>query len=256
MTQITWLNPTNTLFPSPALALNEPNGLLAAGGDLSPDRILAAYHQGVFPWFNPGDPILWWSPSPRTVIYPDRLHISKSLRKIIRNGTYRVSFDHYFSKVMRACAAPRSYANGTWISEEIIASYSVLHERGFAHSVEVWKQAGDQEELVGGLYGIALGKIFFGESMFSRADNASKVGFAHLVQQLLAWDFKLIDCQVANDHLFSLGAVEIPREKFQQLLINFVKAPPNYPANWSNLELANWPSLKPATGSPSIERPI
>lgn len=232
MTQIPWLNPANTIFPSPTLALDEPNGLLAVGGDLSPERILAAYHQGIFPWFNPEDPILWWSPSPRTVIYPKQLHISKSLRKVIRSGTYFVSFDHCFSDVMRACAAPRSADGGTWISEEIIAGYSALHKRGFAHSVEVWK--GD--ELVGGLYGMALGRIFFGESMFSRADNASKVGFAHLVAQLLAWDFQLIDCQVANDHLFSLGAVEIPRTEFQQLLLNFVNVPPNYPANWSTLK--------------------
>lgn len=235
MTQIPWLHPANTLFPSPALALNEPNGLLAAGGDLSPERILAAYQHGIFPWFNPGDPILWWSPSPRAVIYPSQLHISKSLRKVIRSETYRVSFDHSFSEVMRACAAPRADADGTWISQDIIAGYSALHERGFAHSVEVWRQNGLHEELVGGLYGMALGRIFFGESMFSRADNASKVGFAYLVQQLLAWDFQLIDCQVANNHLFSLGAVEISREEFQQLLINFVKVPPNYPSNWSSL---------------------
>lgn len=256
MTQIPWLNPANTLFPSPALALNEPNGLLAVGGDLSPERILAAYQQGIFPWFNPGDPILWWSPSPRTVIYPSRLHISKSLRKVIRSGTYRVSFDLCFNEVMRACAAPRAYTDGTWISEEIIAGYSALHNRGYAHSVEVWQQTGAKEALVGGLYGMALGRIFFGESMFSRADNASKVGFAYLVQQLLTWDFQLIDCQVANDHLFSLGAVEIPREEFQQLLINFVKVPPTYPPNWSELKPANWSSIKLDGESPNIERPI
>jgi len=231
MTQIPWLNPSNTIFPAPDLALSEPNGLLAVGGDLSPDRILAAYKSGIFPWFNPGDPILWWSPSPRTVIYPSRLHLSKSLRKIIRAGTYRVTFDNCFNDVMRACSEPRRDSDGTWISEDIIAGYTALHRRGFAHSVEVWRG----QELVGGLYGMALGKIFFGESMFSRSDNASKVGFAHLVQQLIAWDFKLIDCQVANDHLFSLGAVEIPREEFQQLLLNFVHKIPNYPANWSTL---------------------
>ncbi|GGY66829.1 leucyl/phenylalanyl-tRNA--protein transferase [Cellvibrio zantedeschiae] len=255
MAQIPWLNPSEILFPSPALALNEPNGLLAVGGDLSPERILAAYHQGIFPWFNPGDPILWWSPSPRTVIYPTQLHVSKSLRKLIRSGTYRVSFDHCFSDVMRACAAPRSYADGTWISEDIIAGYSELHERGYAHSVEVWRKNDDQEELVGGLYGMALGRIFFGESMFSRADNASKVGLAFLVAQLQAWEFQLIDCQVANEHLFSLGAVEIPREEFQQLLINFVKVTPNYPPNWSKLTPENWPSLCPQNGNQNTERP-
>lgn len=252
MAQIPWLNPTDLAFPSPSLALDDPNGLLAVGGDLSPERILAAYHQGIFPWFNPGDPILWWSPSPRTVIYPHQLHISKSLRKTLSRGTYQVTFDHCFSEVMRACAAPRDYADGTWISEEIIAGYSALHARGFAHSVEVWQQLDTEKKLVGGLYGMALGRVFFGESMFSRADNASKVGFAHLVQQLLAWDFHLIDCQVANDHLFSLGAVEIPREIFQQHLIDFVKVPPNYidgsPTNWSN--------LTPVNGNWSTERPI
>lgn len=231
MTQIPWLNPATTIFPSPHLALSEPNGLLAVGGDLSPERILAAYHQGIFPWFNPGDPILWWSPSPRTIIYPGQLHISKSLRKVLRAGTYKVTFDHCFSDVMRACAEPRSYSDGTWISEDIIAGYTALHERGFAHSVEVWQD----QELVGGLYGMALGKVFFGESMFSRADNASKVGFAHLVRQLIAWDFQLIDCQVANDHLFTLGAVEITREEFQQLLLNFIYKKTNYPVNWSKL---------------------
>ncbi|RYY76133.1 MAG: leucyl/phenylalanyl-tRNA--protein transferase [Gammaproteobacteria bacterium] len=231
MTQIPWLNPTNTIFPAPALALKEPNGLLAVGGDLSPDRILAAYQKGIFPWFNPGDPILWWSPSPRTVIYPSQLHVSKSLRKLLRAGTYKVTFDHCFNEIMRACAGPRRHSDGTWISEEIIASYTALHQRGFAHSVEVWCN----DALVGGLYGMALGRIFFGESMFSRADNASKVGFAHLVQQLLAWDFQVIDCQVANDHLFSLGAVEIPRDDFQRLLLNFVSQPRTYPANWSSL---------------------
>jgi leucyl/phenylalanyl-tRNA---protein transferase len=244
MTQIPWLNTTNTIFPSPSLALDEPNGLLAVGGDLSPERILAAYRQGIFPWFNPEDPILWWSPSPRTVIFPNQLHISKSLRKVIRNGTYSVSFDHCFSDVMRACAAPRSDDGGTWISEDIIAGYSALHKQGFAHSVEVW----EGETLVGGLYGMALGRIFFGESMFSRADNASKVGFAHLVQQLIAWDFQLIDCQVANDHLFSLGAVEIPREEFQQILLNFVHVAPHYPANWSRLINTG--------GRPDVKRPI
>lgn len=254
MPPITWLNLANTLFPSPELALNEPNGLLAAGGDLSPDRILAAYHHGIFPWFSSGDPILWWSPSPRTVIYPNHHRVSKSLRKVIRSGTYRVTFDHCFSDVMRACAAPRDYADGTWISEEIIAGYSALHKRGFAHSIEVWKKNGLQEELVGGLYGMTLGRIFFGESMFSRADNASKVGFAFLVQQLLEWDFQLIDCQVASDHLFSLGAVEIPREEFQQHLINFVKTPPNYPPNWSELKPAELTSQLLTKGNP--ERPL
>lgn len=221
MCPIPWLDPQTCYFPSPHFALDEPNGLLAAGGDLSPERILAAYHQGIFPWFNPGEPILWWSPSPRTVIYPHQLHLSRSLKKTLRKGIYRVSLDTAFKQVMEACAAPRSNTSGTWISRDIIAAYCRLHQLGFAHSVEVW--AGTK--LVGGLYGIALGKMFFGESMFSRADDASKVGFAHLVQQLSLWGFPLIDCQVANEHLFSLGAVEIPREAFMEMLLDFSLRP-------------------------------
>jgi leucyl/phenylalanyl-tRNA--protein transferase len=221
MCPIPWLDPRNYSFPSPHSALDEPNGLLAAGGDLSPERILNAYYQGIFPWFNPGEPILWWSPSPRTVIYPNQLHLSRSLKKVLRKNVYRVSLDTAFKQVMEACAAPRVNASGTWISKDIITAYSRLHQLGFAHSVEVWSET----KLVGGLYGIALGKMFFGESMFSRADNASKVGFAHLARQLSLWDFPLIDCQVANDHLFSLGAVEIPRESFTEMLLDFTRRP-------------------------------
>lgn len=236
MAHIPWLNPDNLSFPSTEFALEEPDGLLAAGGDLSPDRILAAYRQGIFPWFSAGDPILWWSPNPRTVIFPMDLHISKSLRKTLRQGIYRVTFDRCFTSVMRACAAPRPYANSTWISEDVIAGYSALHTRGYAHSVEVWRE----NELVGGLYGVALGKIFFGESMFSRADNASKVGFAYLVRQLIAWDFRLIDCQVANDHLLSLGAVEIPRKEFLRFLVDFIKEPNVLGSHWSTLDIHKW----------------
>ncbi|HTF95149.1 MAG TPA: leucyl/phenylalanyl-tRNA--protein transferase [Cellvibrio sp.] len=236
MTTIPWLNPYNLQFPPAENALKEPNGLLAIGGDLSPERILAAYHHGIFPWFNPGDPILWWSPSPRTVIYPDQLHISKSLSKILRKGIYRVTFDNCFEDVMRACAEPRTYANETWISEDIIKGYTTLHNRGYAHSVEVWQE----NQLVGGLYGMALGKVFFGESMFSRVDNASKFGFAHLVRQLRIWNFQLIDCQVANNHLFSLGAMEIPREEFQKMLVNFIHEPSVYSRPWSTLTVGVW----------------
>ncbi|MCE3252657.1 MAG: leucyl/phenylalanyl-tRNA--protein transferase [Cellvibrio sp.] len=236
MISIPWLSPYNHEFPCLSNAMTEPEGLLAAGGDLSPERILAAYYRGIFPWFNPGDPILWWSPNPRTVVYPDQLHISKSLHKTLRRGIYRVTFDNCFQAVMAECAAPRAYTDGTWISDEIIAAYCELHERGFAHSVEVWCD----DKLVGGLYGIALGRIFFGESMFSRADNASKVGFAHLVRQLGTWDFQLIDCQVANDHLFSLGAIEIPREEFQRMLVNFAHEPDIYSLPWSNLNTMAW----------------
>lgn len=205
-------------FPDPSQALDEPNGLLAVGGDLRPERILMAYQKGIFPWFNPEDPILWWSPSPRTVFFPDQVRVSRSLQKVIRQKIYRVTFDADFLAVITACSQPRVYADGTWINEHIIAAYTELHKRGYAHSVEVWR--GD--ELVGGLYGMALGKIFFGESMFSRADNASKVGFITLVEWLKNNGFVMIDAQVANPHLFSLGAVEIPRAEFQQKLIDFV----------------------------------
>lgn len=236
MAHIPWLNPHSLSFPSTEFALEEPDGLLAAGGDLSPDRILAAYRHGIFPWFSAGDPILWWSPNPRTVIFPKDLHISRSLRKTLRQAAYRVTFDRCFTQVMRACAAPRSYANSTWISKDVIAGYTALHVRGYAHSVEVWLE----DELVGGLYGVALGKIFFGESMFSRADNASKVGFAHLVRQLLAWDFQLIDCQVANDHLLSLGAIEIPRKEFLRFLVDFTNEPNVFGSHWSTLDVEKW----------------
>lgn len=231
-----WLSPKHLRFPDIRSALKEPDGLLAAGGDLAPERILAAYRQGIFPWFSPGDPILWWSPDPRTVLFPKTHHISKSLRKTLCKGIYKVSFDQCFNQVMRACAAPRSYADGTWICEEMIDSYTELHHRGYGHSVEVWQE----DTLVGGLYGLALGQVFFGESMFSRADDASKVGFAHLVRQLLRWDFQLIDCQVANPHLFSLGAEEIPREEFQKLLVHFTESPGRYPLHWSEVNIDPW----------------
>lgn len=211
---IPWLSLTNYAFPATSEALDDPNGLLAAGGDLSWQRILSAYCEGVFPWFNEEDPILWWSPNPRTVVFPDELHISRSLQKKLKKNIFEVTFDHCFEDVMRACAAPRSYADDTWISEDIIQSYCELHARGFAHSVEVWHK----EKLVGGLYGLALGKVFFGESMFSCMTDASKTGFVYLVQQLQQWNFQVIDCQVASDHLFSLGAREINREKFKSLI--------------------------------------
>lgn len=236
MTSLHWLDADTLFFPDPSQALEEPNGLVAVGGDLSPERILAAYHKGIFPWFNPGDPILWWSPNPRTVLFPAALHISKSLRKTLRQAPYRVTFDQCFEVVMRACAEPRRSADGTWISEEMIRAYSDLHARGIAHSVEVWQG----EALVGGLYGLALGKIFFGESMFSRADNASKVGFAHLIRQLRVWNFQMVDCQVASAHLFSLGAEEIPREAFLQMLLNFSEQPATYPRSWSRLTVGPW----------------
>ncbi|MEX6666787.1 leucyl/phenylalanyl-tRNA--protein transferase [Pseudomonas sp. W2-17] len=211
---LTWLQRDTLDFPALEKAMREPNGLLAGGGDLSADRLIAAYRHGCFPWYQQGQPILWWSPDPRTVLFPDELHVSRSLGKLLRQGRYRVTFDQDFPAVIQACAEPRAYADGTWITDSMQAAYIELHARGFAHSVEVW----DGDALVGGLYGLAMGQLFFGESMFSRADNASKVGFATLVEHLQTWGFVLIDCQMPTDHLLSLGARSIPRQTFADYL--------------------------------------
>lgn len=208
-------------FPDPALAETEPNGLLAVGGDLSPQRLRSAYRLGIFPWYGAGQPILWWSPDPRLVLFPDRLRISRSLRKTLRRGAFTVSLDRDFGAVIRACAAPRPDADGTWILPEIARAYERLHALGLAHSAEAWQ--GD--ELVGGLYGVAMGRVFFGESMFTRASDASKVALVHLVRSLAGWGYVLIDCQVYTPHLASLGAVEIPRAEFQRRLAEAVDQP-------------------------------
>lgn len=205
-------------FPPLESALDEPNGLLAAGGDLSPERILTAYRAGIFPWFNEDDPILWWSPNPRMVLFPNELKISRSLKKTLRNKSYEIRVDNAFSQVMYACAAPRKDQLGTWIHPEMVKAYTTLHEMGFAHSIETWMDG----ELVGGLYGLALGKIFFGESMFSRQPNVSKIALVHLVKQLKNWDFGLIDCQINTTHLASLGARDISRKEFSQKLSTFI----------------------------------
>ncbi len=201
-------------FPPVERAEREPDGLLAVGGDLHPTRLLNAYRAGVFPWYTDPQPLLWWSPDPRTVLFPERLKVSRSLRKSLRNKGFEVSFDTAFERVIAACAAPREGESGTWITDEMAAAYIQLHRLGHAHSVEVWRE----NELVGGLYGVAIGRVFFGESMFSRVSDASKVGFARLVEQLMARDFRLIDCQVHTRHLVSLGAEEIPRHRFRVLL--------------------------------------
>ncbi|MDW9403313.1 leucyl/phenylalanyl-tRNA--protein transferase [Pseudomonas soli] len=211
---LTWLTRDSLTFPPLEMALHDPNGLLAAGGDLTPERLVAAYRHGCFPWYQDGQPILWWSPDPRTVLFPDELHVSRSLAKLIRQGRYQVSFDSDFAAVIAACAAPRDYADGTWITDTMRAAYCELHRRGIAHSVEVRREG----ELVGGLYGLAMGRLFFGESMFSRADNASKVGFVTLVEHLKQAGFVLIDCQMPTDHLHSLGARAISRASFADYL--------------------------------------
>jgi leucyl/phenylalanyl-tRNA---protein transferase len=239
---IPWLD-DGTPFPPLSRALQDPNGLLAAGGDLSPRRLLAAYRKGIFPWYSEGQPILWWSPDPRMVLFPAEFRLSHSLRKRLRRGDFLVTVDTAFADVMQACAAtPRLGQNGTWITDEVIAGYTNLHELGYAHSVETWVADGHDAErsdmvepslrrvaikavtakattrpelrLVGGLYGVAIGHMFYGESMFSHTTDASKAAFAHLVRHLRTAGFGLIDCQMKTAHLASLGAREIPRGEF------------------------------------------
>lgn len=196
------------VFPPLAQATEE--GLLAMGGAVSPSWLLAAYRRGIFPWFNAEDPILWWSPDPRMILIPQQFKLSHSLAKVIRNGGFEVRVDTAFEDVMRACAAPRKDQGGTWISEDIIAGYTGLHRLGYAHSVETWLNG----ELVGGLYGVSIGRMFYGESMFCRVSNASKVALAHLCAQLTRWEFGMMDCQMETSHLASLGAHPIPRDHF------------------------------------------
>lgn len=221
--RLTVLDPNNPDqdFPLVSKALREPDGLLAVGGCLSQHRLLNAYRHGIFPWYNPGEPILWWSPDPRLILFPDKLVISRSLHKTLRKNIFSVTFDRAFNDVIAACADPRKDAAGTWITEEINAAYNQLHQAGFAHSVEAWLD----DELVGGLYGVAIGQVFFGESMFHTRTDASKVAFASLVKQLNAWGYQLIDCQVHTNHLESLGAEEISRDYFTALLDQYCDTP-------------------------------
>ncbi len=218
---IPWLQ-KDSLFPPLLQALTHPNGLLAAGGDLTPARLLEAYRHGIFPWFSPGDPILWWSPDPRMVLFPSEFRVSHSLRKTLNKGAYEIKTDSAFEHVMRACSAPRSEQNGTWIVEEMVLAYCELHRLGHAHSVEVWME----NELVGGLYGVAIGRMFFGESMFSRRSDTSKIALAHLARQLERWNFGLIDCQMHTPHLSSLGAREIARSEFIARLQELIHCAP------------------------------
>jgi leucyl/phenylalanyl-tRNA--protein transferase len=213
---ITWLDPDRLDFPSLDQAARSPNGLLAVGGDLSPERLLAAYRHGVFPWYEAGQPPLWWSPDPRMVLFPERLHHSASFRKFLRHHDLRASFDTDFSGVIQGCAAARKEITGTWITPEMQHAYTLLHHRQVAHSVEIWEAT----RLVGGLYGIALGSMFFGESMFSLRSNASKLALAFLVRHLQLWGYRVIDCQVASRHLSSLGAEPISRAEFRRHLLS------------------------------------
>lgn len=208
MTPLHWIDPdaAPTAFPPPHNALTEPNGLLAAGGDLSCARILAAYRRGIFPWFSPNEPILWWSPDPRMILIPAELHVSRNLHKTLRRGTFNITVNRAFTQVLTECAAPRGDDAGTWLGRDMQQAYLALHHSGHAHSVEVWHDG----VLAGGLYGLLLGDVFFGESMFSRRADASKVALAYLCAQPVA----LIDCQVESEHLYSMGARPVSRKTF------------------------------------------
>ncbi|HLA75499.1 MAG TPA: leucyl/phenylalanyl-tRNA--protein transferase [Gammaproteobacteria bacterium] len=211
-----WIDPadSDTNFPAVELALRVPDGLLAVGGNLSPQRLVTAYRHGIFPWYNEGQPILWWSPDPRSVLFLPRLKISRSLRKTLAKQPYTVSLNRAFREVVTACAGPRKDSTGTWITAAMLEAYCTLHQLGLAHSVECWRD----NKLAGGLYGVAIGRVFFGESMFSAGTDASKVAFVHLVQALQRQGYALVDCQVHSDHLARLGAELIPRRDFIQLL--------------------------------------
>jgi leucyl/phenylalanyl-tRNA--protein transferase len=210
--RITWLAPTDPpdAFPDVSLALREPDGLLAAGGDLSSRRLLAAYRLGIFPWYEDGQPILWWSPDPRCILWPADLHVSRRLAREIRTTSLTVGYNQAFAAVIRACAGPRRYQSGTWITADLMAAFESLHSQGWAHSIEIW----DDERLVGGLYGIAIGQAFFGESMFSTVPNASKMALMALTRHMLASGIEILDCQVVSPHLATLGATTLPRNEF------------------------------------------
>lgn len=214
--RIAWISQDDPpeAFPDIAAALTVPDGLLAAGGNLAPDRLLYAYRRGVFPWFDSGQPILWWSPDPRCVMLPDSFHLARRLRRSMQNSALEISFNKAFSAVVEACAANRVGQKGTWITDEMIEAYSTLHGQGWAHSVEIWRD----DELVGGLYGLAIGKAFFGESMFSQESNASKIAMWILCGLLVRHRFEILDCQVGSPHLTSLGAILMPRSEFATLL--------------------------------------
>jgi len=224
---VPWLE-HDTPFPPIQSALKHPNGLLAAGGELSSERLLEGYRRGIFPWFSADDPILWWSPDPRMILFPAELKISRSLGKTLRNRPYEARFDSAFDDVMAGCAAPRKGEAGTWIGGGMLEAYRRLHRLGYAHSVETWIDG----ELAGGLYGVAIGRVFFGESMFSRVHDASKIALAALVGHLRSAGFRLIDCQMRTRHLETLGAREIPRRRFSRLLEELIHYPRS-PGSWS-----------------------
>ncbi|MEM9401686.1 MAG: leucyl/phenylalanyl-tRNA--protein transferase [Pseudomonadota bacterium] len=231
-----WIDPASAAdaFPPVEVALKDPEGLLAVGGDLSPERLLAAYRRGIFPWFVEGQPILWWSPDPRCLFRPQAFHVSRSLRKALGRTPFTVTFNRDFEGVVRACAEPRPHQNGTWITRDMLSAYTSLHETGWAHSIEIL----DRDELVGGIYGLAIGRAFFGESMFSRRDNASKFAMLALIDELTKRDFLVLDGQVESPHLLTLGAERMPRSSFIRLL-----------------DIACDPE-KPLTDLPGTEKPV
>jgi leucyl/phenylalanyl-tRNA--protein transferase len=239
-----------SLFPPVETALTEPNGLLAIGGDLSLPRLLDAYRHGIFPWFNRGEPVLWWSPDPRMVLVPGEVRVSRSLAKRLRNAGFELRVDTAFTEVMRACAAPRADGAGTWISPAMIAAYTRLFDAGYAHSVETWRDG----RLVGGLYGVAVGRMFYGESMFSREPDASKVALVRLARQLEQWGFGLIDCQMETAHLASLGARTLPRAAFTARLAELVNLP-HLPGPWI-FEPSPQPSPRTGEGANVKPKPI
>ncbi|TDJ46456.1 MAG: leucyl/phenylalanyl-tRNA--protein transferase [Gammaproteobacteria bacterium] len=230
MTSPRWLAVTDAPddFPPAGEALTEPNGLLAMGGDLSPQRLLAAYTQGIFPWYELGQPILWWSPDPRAVLWPENLHVSRRLQRTRRRSSLSLTCDQAFATVVECCAEPRRYAESTWITGEMSDAYNALHRLGWAHSFEAWQD----DELVGGLYGVAIGRVFFGESMFSRTTNASKIALITAVNYLRARDFALLDCQIWSSHLQTLGATTLPRSVFLQQIDELCR-PPGSPGSWA-----------------------
>ena len=238
---IHWLDDDED-FPAVDRALRRPNGLLAAGADLSPERLLHAYRLGIFPWFSAGEPILWWSPDPRMVLFPHELKIGRSLAKSLRKGDYQVRADTAFEAVMQACSEPRPGQRGTWITDQMKAAYTRLHGLGVAHCIETWRDG----ELIGGLYGVALGRMFYGESMFSRASDTSKIAFVHLLRQLQKWNFGLVDCQMNTPLLASFGAREIPRRQFTRQVAELV----NYPGvsgPWKLTVTADAPTRTPSS---------
>jgi len=227
---ISWLGPLDgpEALPSPSQALSDPNGLLAAGGSLQPNWLLRSYEHGIFPWYEEGQPILWWCPNPRAVLKPDELKISRSLRRTLNKQVFAVTADRAFPDVVRACAAPRSYTDATWITHDMAEAYCRLHALGWAHSFEAW----ENNELAGGLYGVGIGRVFFGESMFTKRTDASKIAFVHAVRFLAQRGVEMIDCQIRSAHLIRLGATEIPRDEFIQRLRIYCR-PRGTPGPWT-----------------------